>query len=160
MKKLHFGVRWQFRFAFYFLSLIVLIALIPLIVSFVTTITSLQIILLVIGFLILVGVLSETYVRMAYNRWLYEFVGDCLKIENGVIWKKYSNIPYNRVQNVDIRMGVLARMLGFSAVHIQTAGASYGVMSEGFLPAVDVAEAEKIREFLMKKVAKRSSPGL
>jgi len=79
--------------------------------------------------------------------------------------EEISNISYERIQNVDITRGILARMLGFSSVNIQTAGYSYTprgrVASEGYLPAVDMAEAEKIREFVMKKVTKRGrSQGL
>ena len=107
-------------------------------------------------------VIGEVYTRMAYNRWLYELSKDSLKLERGIIWKKYSNIPYQRVQNVDIHRGVIARMLGFSTVDIQTAGMhmSYGryggrARSEGHIPAVSIKEAEDMREFLMKKIGKR-----
>ena len=99
---------------------------------------------------------------MAYNRWFYEFTTTNLKIEKGIIWKKYSNIPYERIQNIDIHRGVLARMLGFSTVDIQTAGfhivysKSGGMpISEGHIPAVSPEGAEKIREFLMKKLSLR-----
>jgi len=39
---------------------------------------------------------------MAYTRWLYEFAPTNFKKEMGIIWKRYSNVQYNRVQNVDI----------------------------------------------------------
>jgi membrane protein YdbS with pleckstrin-like domain len=107
---------------------------------------------------------------MAYNRWFYEFTKDNLKIERGIIWKRYSNVPYERVQNVDIRRGIIARMLGFSSVMIQTAGYSgaapgwqmrFGrarynsaMNTEGYIPAVDTEGAEKIRDFLMKRIGR------
>jgi len=112
--------------------------------------------------IVLVIIIGEIYARMSYNRWLYEFTHEGLKIEHGIIWKKYTSIPYERVQNVDIRRGILARMLGFSTVEIETAGQSgvssyrYGrsrqYKSEGHLPAIDIIGAEKIREFVMKKI--------
>ena len=111
-------------------------------------------------YIVAIIIVAEIYARMAYNRWFYEFTEDNLKIERGIIWKKYSNIPYERVQNVDITRGIIARLCGFSSVNIQTAGFSYspkgGAMSEGYIPAVDMGEAEKIREFLMKKISKNS----
>ena len=101
---------------------------------------------------------------MSYNRWFYEFNDNGLRLERGIIWKRYSNVPYERIQNVDVHRGIIARMLGFSAVFIQTAGYSYGggqgLGSEGYLPAVSKEEAEKIRDFVMKKISKRSSQGL
>jgi len=115
-----------------------------------------------IGLIIVVG---EMYARMAYNRWFYEFTPDQLRFERGIIWKKYTNIPYERIQNVDITRGIIARILGFSTVNIQTAGFSYtpnrNAFAEGYIPAVSVEEAEKIREFVIKKVSKKGrSQGL
>jgi len=113
---------------------------------------------------IVVIMLIELYVSMSYNRWFYEFTGTELKLERGVIWKRYSNIPYQRIQNVDISRGIIARLCGFSTVHIQTAGYSYssgtGFGSEGYIPAVDAAEAERIRAFVMKKISERGHSGL
>ena len=113
---------------------------------------------------VIVAIFAEIWVRLAYNRWFYEFTPTNLKVERGVIFKRYSNVPYGRVQNVDIRRGIIARMFDFSSVFIQTAGYSNGgkggMGSEGYLPAVNVEEAEKIRDFLMKKISKRSSQGL
>lgn len=115
-------------------------------------------------FLILL-VWVEIYARMAYARWFYEFTDNQLRVEKGIIWKRYSNLPYQRVQNVDITRGIIARICGFSSVNIQTAGYSVpvnagGRSSEGYIPAVASGEAEKIREFLMKKISKKNSSGL
>ena len=114
-------------------------------------------------YLLLMIIFGEIYARMTYNRWKYEFTETNLKLERGIIWKGYSNVPYERVQNVDIQRGIIARMLGFSSVHIQTAGFSYGTRghgAEGYIPAVDMAHAEQIRDFLMKKIQHRSKQGL
>ena len=45
-----------------------------------------------------------------------------MKLEKGVIYKVYTNIPYERIQNIDIYRGIIARLCGFSAVSVQTAG--------------------------------------
>ncbi|MAG07253.1 hypothetical protein CMI46_00360 [Candidatus Pacearchaeota archaeon] len=162
MKHLHPGAKWLFRMAGYvtvfflwiFIGVYVSVALAYFnmwlaIISLILTLT-------------LAIALGEIYARMSYNRWLYELGKESLKLERGIIWKKYSNIPYQRVQNVDIHRGVIARMLGFSTVDIQTAGMhmSYGrygsrARSEGHIPAVSIQEAEDIRELLMKKIGKR-----
>lgn len=96
---------------------------------------------------------------------MYEFTSNQLRVERGIIWKRYSNIPYQRIQNVDITRGIIARICGFSSVNIQTAGYSMpangrGVHSEGYLPAVSVKEAEQVREFLMKEISKNNKSGL
>lgn len=170
MNQLHQGARWLFRLRAYYTLVFIGIFI---------TIWSFQIFRFIargslgIGFVIgilfyilFVIVVAEIYARMSYNRYLYEVTHDEIKIEKGIIWKKYISIPYERIQNVDIRRGIIARMLGFSTVDIETAGQSgfgkYGVRfgrrghqryeSEGHLLAIDIVGAEKIREFVMKKI--------
>jgi len=162
--KLHPGAKWQFRIS---VSIILLIFLIIIYSAFVLpfAISSVFLggnqsplvyfVLIPIICLIVVIILSEIYARMSYNRWFYEFTPDNLKIEKGIVVKRYSNIPYSRIQNVDIRRGILARMLGYSSVIIQTAGYSGVSLAEGNLPAVSMEAAEKIREFVMKKIRRK-----
>jgi uncharacterized membrane protein YdbT with pleckstrin-like domain len=109
-------------------------------------------------YLILVIIFVESFARMAYNNWSYEFRSEGVRVNRGIIFKRYSSIPYERVQNVDIHRGILARIFGYSTVMIHTAGYSgwgrgrYGSNAEGTLPAVEIDAAEKIRDFLMKKI--------
>lgn len=98
------------------------------------------------------------WAKLTYRFWRYELAGDAVKIEKGVIWKKYISIPYERVQNVDIYRGILARLFGLSDLQIQTAGYSGGYgrygrgRTEGRLPGLGVQTAEQLREELVKKV--------
>lgn len=94
------------------------------------------------------------YSRLLYASYKYQLTGDTLKIERGVIWKHYSSIPHERIQNIDIHRGVVARLLGLSDLHIQTAGYSgYGGRpTEGYLPGLDPKVSEQLREDLIKKV--------
>jgi len=175
--QLHPGARWLFRFKGYFGSIIFTFLLGGflsftigvLLVKKITGSTSqfpisANVIPVIFGAIILVIILAEVYARMSYNRWFYEFADNQLRLERGIIWKRYSNVPYERVQNVDITRGIIARIFGFSTVNIQTAGFSYSpnktATSEGYIPAVPVEEAENIREFLMKKISKKSKQGL
>jgi len=156
--KLHSGALWQFRLS-------ILIAFLPFIVFF--SVLSAAVFnagwFIFLLFLILIGILlAEIFARMSYDRWFYEFTDTNLKLERGIIWKRYSNIPYERVQNVDIHRGIIARIFGFSSVVIQTAGYSMpvhgrGIIAEGLIPAVSMEEAEKIRDFLMKKISRKGS---
>ena len=171
-KQLHPGARWMSRVNVFWTMIFILIILgsvaIPLIFEMNKDIGTGSLIKMIIYgaiFLtVLILILGEIWVRMAYNRWFYEFTDNNLKLERGVIWKRYSNVPYERIQNVDITRGIIARIIGFSTVNIQTAGYSAssgkGIHSEGYIPAVDIKEAEKIRDFLMKKIGKRNKQGL
>ena len=158
MEKLHLGVRWVFRFTAYGTLAIINVLIFGFsIIKF--NFFGISYIFILPIYLLITFIIGEIYARLAYNNWNYEFTKTNLKIEKGIIWKKYSNIPYERVQNVDVQRGILARMLGFSSVNIQTAGYSgyhSGPMkSEGHIPAVGMQRAEEIRDFVMKKIGRK-----
>lgn len=166
---LHPGARWLFRFRIIWIIIFITIFLgfisSSFIIRFLTKTGLFSSILIgwLVMFLILLAI-GEIWVRLYYNGWLFEFDKNNLRLERGVIWKRYSNVPYDRIQNVDIHRGILARLLGFSSIYVQTAGYSsygrYGLRkAEGYIPAVSVKSGEKIRDFLMKKI-KKGSKGL
>jgi len=165
MKQLHEGAKWVFRIRTYVSLFFILIFLLSFIIPLaITTSTASDnflslwglSLLLIIAITIFIG---EFYSRFAYKNWKYELTSHELKLERGIIWKKYSAIPFERVQNIDIKRGILARIIGFSTIDIQTAGyhapGSAGSVSEGHIPAVSVKEAEQMRDFLIKKIGKR-----
>ena len=166
--KLHPGIKWQWRLSSYFGYLFFILFFGIWIGAFVGVFIGkplLTIFLFSFFLLIFLIILTEIWIYLAFNRWFYEFTDTNLKQERGVIWKTYSNVPYEKIQNVDIRRGIIARIMGFSAVHIQTAGYSatsqrYGYGSEGYIPAVNIGEAERIRDFIMKKTTQRTKGGL
>lgn len=166
MELLHPGARWIFRFRGYVSMIFLVIFLTFFSFSAINIIgnTNTSIIFSILIAIFLVIILVEIYARMSYNRWKYEFTHTNLKLERGIIWKRYSNVPYERVQNVDINRGIIARIFGFSTVNIQTAGLSYGgrhgTGAEGHIPAVEIERAEQIRDFLMKKISHHSREGL
>ena len=105
------------------------------------------------------------WAKLTYRFYRYELREDGFRKEFGVIWKTYATIPYDRIQNVDIYRGVLARIFGLSDLNIQTAGASmqvsrYGISgggAEGRLPALSREVAEQLRDELVKR-ARQSRP--
>ena len=166
---LHPGAKWVFRLLAY--SYLIVLGVFLTIWSFnlITVLVGgsvgLAFVLAAILYIIFILIAGEIYARMSYNRWFYDFTPTNLRMERGIIWKRYSNVPYERIQNVDIQRGIIARILGFSSVLIQTAGYSMpvrgrGYNAEGYIPAVSVDRAEKIREFVMRKITKKSNSGL
>lgn len=113
-------------------------------------------IILVIG-----NIFSYIWSKLTYYFYRYEISENGFKKESGVIYKKYVTIPYDRIQNVDINRGILARILGLSDLNIQTAGNSafygsnvysfIGIGAEGRLPGLSKDDAESIRDILIKK---------
>ncbi|MEK6823724.1 MAG: PH domain-containing protein [Nanoarchaeota archaeon] len=172
MEKLHSGAKWIFRFRIYSILIFLGFLFLPFLIIF-FILQKLGISLFtsffenlnfpffhLFLFLIFIFLLAELFSQLCYNNWKYEFTKKELKIEKGIITKTYKSIPYTRVQNVDIRRGVLARICSFSSLSIQTAGYSYSGargIPEGYIPAVSVKRAEEIREFLMKKISGKES---
>jgi len=170
MHHLHKGAKWLFRIQIYF-TLIFLFAffggfLFSMSAGGTTYLFNNILVVLIVSFVFLI-LLGEVCVNWIYKNWKYEFTEDSLKIEKGVIVKRYKSIPYQRIQNVDITRGILARILGFSTIDIQTAGYSMyagsgrsGMFSEGHIPAISIHHAEEIRDFLVEKISHHSKQGL
>ncbi len=94
----------------------------------------------------------------------YELLDNAFHQEGGVIWHESLTIPYERIQSVDIRRGIIARFLGLSDVIIRTAGVSgYGkhvTSIQGRIPGVAPAEAIALRDQLIKRARQSVSSGL
>jgi membrane protein YdbS with pleckstrin-like domain len=104
------------------------------------------------GFLLFLLVVCFIWAKLYYESFKFELGEKGLKIEHGVFWKKYVTIPYTRVQNVDIYRGPLARVLGLSDIHVQTAGISGAMITEGRIPGLAPKDAEEMREKLVDKI--------
>ncbi|MDO8469886.1 MAG: PH domain-containing protein [bacterium] len=105
-------------------------------------------------------VLCFVWAKLTYHFYRYELTDAGFRKELGVIYKKYVTIPYDRIQNVDIYRGILARLLGLSDINIQTAGMSGTVGSEGRLPALSREVAEQMRDELIQRARQSKNQGL
>ncbi|MEK7108317.1 MAG: PH domain-containing protein [Patescibacteria group bacterium] len=118
------------------------------------------ILLFIVAFLIV----AYVWARLSYHYYRYELTDMGFRKELGVIWKRYVTIPYDRIQNVDIYRGVLARLLGLSDLNIQTAGATSGsgrsAFSEGRLPGLSRTVAEQLRDELVLRARNSKHQGL
>ncbi|MEK7194296.1 MAG: PH domain-containing protein [Patescibacteria group bacterium] len=110
--------------------------------SFVLWITIGVVIILIIAFVI---------AKLSYHFYRYELTDIGFKKESGIIWKRYVTIPYDRIQNVDIYRGVIARILGLSDLQIHTAGVGGVAMGEGRLPGLSFSDADIIRDELINR---------
>jgi len=114
--------------------------------------------LIIIVFLV---ALLFIWAKLSYRFYKYELTDDGFRKELGVIYKKYVTIPYDRIQNVDIYRGILARILGLSDLNIQTAGASAQISKgEGRLPGISREDAERLRDELIRRAKQSKNQGL
>ncbi|WP_200531556.1 PH domain-containing protein [Halorubrum sp. LN27] len=87
-----------------------------------------------------------------YRRFDYELTEDTLDISSGVISRREREIPYRRIQNVDVSRSVIQRAIGVAAVDLETAG---GSSTEGSIRFVTPNEATR----LQREVQRRKSAG-
>ncbi|MEU4544345.1 PH domain-containing protein [Nonomuraea dietziae] len=98
------------------------------------------------------GVLGT--IVFAVVRWAtfsYRIVGDRLEIKRSLISRSVRTIPLERVRGVDITTPPMHRLLGLAVLKIDT-GASGGGEQEGELDGVSVAEAERLKDVLLRSV--------
>jgi putative membrane protein len=90
-----------------------------------------------------VFVLGVGYQIAYYRRFEYDLTADTFDISAGVFGRKEREIPYRRIQNVDITESLFHRILGMAVVDIETAG---GSETEAKLDFVTATEARRIQQ--------------
>jgi len=78
-----------------------------------------------------------------YRRYEYELTPDTFDITSGVLSRRRREIPYTRIQNVDIAQNPVQRLLDIAEVRLETAG---GGESEARLRYVAATEARRLQD--------------
>ncbi len=102
---------------------------------------------LAFAFVVIALLLGVTLV-FSWLRWrmfTYQVLPDQLVISRGVLHRTRRSIPAERIQDVSLKQGLLARLLGLAEVRIETGG---GEKDEGRLDSVSLAEAHRLRALL------------
>jgi putative membrane protein len=82
-------------------------------------------------------------VFLYWRRFEYRVGANEIRIDSGILNRTHRSIPFDRIQDVDITQGPVARVLGLAKVKFET-GASGGE-EEGVLQAISLARAEDLR---------------
>lgn len=82
-------------------------------------------------------------------RYVYYIQDDELRVEYGILKRKKTFIPLNRIQSVQLTAGILQRLLGLFSLEVETAGG--GTKAEVSLSALSRENAEKLRQVLEVK---------
>ena len=78
-----------------------------------------------------------------WHRFEFRVGANEIQIDSGILNRTHRSIPFDRIQDVDITQGPLARLLGLARVKFET-GASAGE-EEGVLQAIRLERAEDLR---------------
>ena len=96
--------------------------------------------LLAVGGLLAVAL---AYRVIAWWRFTYTLMPHEMYIESGVFTRNRRSIPWDRVQDVEIERGPLARLLGLAKVRLETGGSQ---RDEGLLDSISIADALALRD--------------
>jgi len=132
---------------------VVALLVLPLAQASAITVALLFPLLVVAGFIIF-------WIQKYYSSITYILTNDEIVVEKGVWWKRKSFVPYNRITNISVVQGPIARQFSLSTVRVQTAGFSGGGSTgDRIAEAVilGVKNFEEIRNVIMDFV-KRGRP--
>jgi putative membrane protein len=101
------------------------------------------------GVLVVFGLLAIVGWQYAYyRRFTYELTEDTLDVDAGVLSRRSREIPYGRIQNVEIERSVVQRALGLAEIRVETAG---GSDTEAQFQFVGAAEADRLQDELSER---------
>jgi putative membrane protein len=84
-----------------------------------------------------------------WTRFEYRVGENEIRIDSGVFSRTHRSIPFDRVQDVDITQGPVARLLGLAQVRFETGGSAG--KEEGVLQAIALKRAEQLRELVRSR---------
>lgn len=98
------------------------------------------------GFLLL----SLVYSWLAWTRFSWRVDDDDVTISSGIVSKTQRVIPFDRIQDVSIEQGLVARTLGLAKVGFETGSAGSDAKDEAKLDAIALADAEALRTHIRR----------
>jgi membrane protein YdbS with pleckstrin-like domain len=94
------------------------------------------------------AVMAVFWPMLEYDAFRYQVREQDLLVQSGVIFKRWSSIPNNRIQHVDTRQGPVERILGLSRLLVFTAA---GMSADGSIPGLASVEADRLRDLLSRR---------
>lgn len=105
---------------------------------------------------VIIIILTAIWIPAAFRALEYTIDDDGVKMNGGVIWKKYVTVPYSKITNVDITRGPLQRLYNIGTIHVQTAGASGKQSEKAELKLAGIRDLEKVREVIIQNIKSTS----
>lgn len=115
----------------------------------------LAVVLAIAGAVLLVIGVALLYSWLAWRRMRYAVGQDAVYFHHGVIFRQQRHARLNRIQGVDILRPLLGRMVGLSAVNIESAGGAGSGVRIQFLRD---EEAERLRAEVLARAAGLTAP--
>jgi membrane protein YdbS with pleckstrin-like domain len=94
---------------------------------------------------------------LAWRRFRYELREHDLYVEQGVIFRQRTSVPYARIQHVDASQGPVERIFGLEEVTVFSAA---GRSADGSIPGLEEESAQALREALVARAAASGQDGV
>lgn len=98
--------------------------------------------LVVLFYILIVFVLP----KFRWKRWYYNVDDRSVDMLRGIIFRKRTTVPINRIQHVDTKQGPIYRRFGLSSINISTAATTHEI------PALDEETATQLRNIISELV--------
>ncbi|MEO6361564.1 MAG: PH domain-containing protein [Sphingomicrobium sp.] len=106
----------------------------------------------VVGLAILFAFVSVAAAVLRWTRFTFAITDDQVRIDSGIVSRTHRSIPFDRIQDVDITQGPVARLLGVARVKFETGGGAAGT-DDGVLDAIALDRAETLRSLIRSRGA-------
>jgi len=108
---------------------------------------------------VVIMILVAIWIPAAFKALEYTIDDDGVKMNGGVVWKKFVTVPYSKITNVDITRGPLQRLYNIGTIHVQTAGAAGKQGEKAELKLAGIRDLEKVREVIIENIKDLNYPG-
>ena len=93
-----------------------------------------------------------------WRRFQYRVGANEIRIDSGILNRTHRSIPFDRIQDVDISQGPVARLLGLARVKFETGGSAQDKDDDGALAAIALPRAEALRDQVRARRGTASAP--
>lgn len=98
-----------------------------------------------IGVVLLVAIVNVAVAWLQWHRLTFHVGTEDIRVESGIVARAARSVPYERIQDVSLEQGPLARLLGLVEVKFETGAGGADDLSLSYLTA---AEGEELRELV------------
>ncbi|MEQ1724533.1 MAG: PH domain-containing protein [Sphingopyxis sp.] len=103
---------------------------------------------LIVPALVIFVLISMLFVWMAWARFTWRVDDDDIAISSGIFSRNDRTIPFDRIQDVSIEQGLVARVLGLATVGFETGSAESDKKDDGKLNGISIADAQALRDHI------------
>ncbi|MDQ3247035.1 MAG: PH domain-containing protein [Pseudomonadota bacterium] len=93
-------------------------------------------------------VIMVVSVFLYWRRFEFRVGTNEIRIDSGILSRTHRSIPFDRVHDVDISQGPVARLLGLASLRLETGASAGANADEGVLQAITLERAQELRTLI------------